>query len=58
MLLRHVARRIEEYDGVAERIEYKRNRDGEHNEAASDQNEASPLAGQGCRIRTILSPSL
>ena len=58
VLLRHVARRIEKHDGIAERVEHERNRHGEHADAAADQNEASPLAGHRRWFRDIASPSL
>ena len=44
VLFGNVARRIEEYDGIAERVEHQRNRDRQHAEPGADQNQASLLA--------------
>ena len=57
-LLRDVARRIEEHDGIAKRVEHQRHRNGEHAERAADQDEASPLASHGWRFPGMVSPSL
>ena len=49
MFLRHVARRVEEHDRIAQRVEHERNRNGKHAERTADQDEASPLARHGWR---------
>jgi hypothetical protein len=48
VLLRHVARRIEEHDRIAKGVEHEANRNGEHAQRAADQDEASALPRHGC----------
>jgi hypothetical protein len=50
VLLHDVARRIEEHDRIAKRVEHQRSRDGQHAEAAADQNEAPLLASHDGRL--------